>query len=251
MPLPIGSAALNSATKYPSIPTYHRLDPESKGRLTEEPTGFTDRVILTEKVDGTNARIVIGRGGDWVIGEREEFLTARGDRIANPAQQIVSSLSSLDKDGLSPLGDITVYYLEAYGGSIGRSAKQYTSTRALGYRLFDVAVISREILDWPVERVSSWRKRGGQTFLPESELQSVAYQCQIPLTPRLGTVDARALPATLTGMSKWLIEALPSTHVGLDGGGKGQAEGLVLRSPDRSVIAKARIADYRRTLESQ
>lgn len=48
---------LNSATKYPPIPTCHRLDP-SNGMLLPEPVEFAGQVIATEKVDGTNGRIV-------------------------------------------------------------------------------------------------------------------------------------------------------------------------------------------------
>ncbi|MCU1617221.1 MAG: hypothetical protein JWO98_4761, partial [Frankiales bacterium] len=55
---PVDLAALNSATKYPSIPTYHELDPKNGG-LLEIPTAFEGDVVLTEKVDGTNGRIVL------------------------------------------------------------------------------------------------------------------------------------------------------------------------------------------------
>jgi hypothetical protein len=39
--------------------------------------------------------------------------------------------------------------------------------------------------------------------------------------------------------------------VSIDDGGGGWAEGIVLRTPDRSVIAKARFQDYNRTLRRQ
>ena len=42
--------ALNSLTKYPSIPTYHKLDPRN-GSLTDEAVPFTGPVIGTEKID--------------------------------------------------------------------------------------------------------------------------------------------------------------------------------------------------------
>ena len=48
-------------------------------------------------------------------------------------------------------------------------------------------------------------------------------------------------------MHELLTASLPTTLVGLDGT-DGRAEGLVLRAPDRSVIAKARFQDYERTL---
>lgn len=71
-------ARVNSATKYPSILTYHAMG--AKGCLTEdEVTPFADDVILTEKVDGTNGRIVVDSGGDWVSDYRHTLkMIARG-----------------------------------------------------------------------------------------------------------------------------------------------------------------------------
>lgn len=49
---------LNSMTKYPSIPTYHKLN--EKGILTAERNViFDEPVFATEKIDGTNARILL------------------------------------------------------------------------------------------------------------------------------------------------------------------------------------------------
>jgi ATP-dependent RNA circularization protein (DNA/RNA ligase family) len=52
-------------TKYPSIPTYHTLG--DKGILLEETISFDSEVILTEKVDGTNSRIILLPDGTFVI----------------------------------------------------------------------------------------------------------------------------------------------------------------------------------------
>ena len=60
--------ALNSATKYPSIRTYHALG--ERGSLTEEVTGFHGDVVLSEKIDGSNSRIIRLPDGDWLIGSR-------------------------------------------------------------------------------------------------------------------------------------------------------------------------------------
>src|SRR5579859_7282712 len=110
---------LNSATKYPSIVTYHALG--AKGLLTEERTEFHGNVFLTEKVDGTNGRAILTPEGDWFIGSREELLTAKGDRIPNPALGIVAALrSTVERVAGHWAGEgILVYYLEAYGAGIG------------------------------------------------------------------------------------------------------------------------------------
>lgn len=245
--------ALNSLTKYPSIPTYHQLDPRN-GSLLEEVTVFTGEVIGTEKVDGTNARIVLLPDGTYVLGSRENLLYASGDLIGDPAQGIVENLREV-ADGLSPLhasvNAAVVFYLELYGGKIGGQSKQYTTHSTVGWRLFDVAYVKNldERLAWPAERISGWRDNGGQEFAPEWDLEAEARTTGLELTPRLFTVPAAALPTDVEATHGMLGLHLPQTRVALDDSGKGQSEGIVLRAPDRSVIAKARFQDYERTLK--
>ena len=64
----IDLALLNSMTKYPSIPTYHTLDPKN-GALSEPASAFEGDVIGTEKVDGTNSRIILTPDGRYLICE--------------------------------------------------------------------------------------------------------------------------------------------------------------------------------------
>ncbi|GAA1518382.1 hypothetical protein GCM10009827_036930 [Dactylosporangium maewongense] len=239
---------LNSLTKYPSIPTYHTLDPRNGG-LTSPATVFPGDVIATEKVDGTNSRIVLLPDGSYLIGSREELLYAKGDLIGNPALGIVGQLKPVAA-GL-PAGDgIRVYFLELYGGKVGGAARQYTSDSTLfGWRLFDVV----DLPDWSTPlslssaAVSAWREAGGQPFVPESTLAALAAAAGLSLTPRLWHRAGSALPPGIAEMQELLTDSLPATLVGLDGA-PGRAEGIVLRAPDRSVIAKARFQDYERTL---
>ena len=253
-------ARLNSATKYPSILTYHALDPKN-GRLLEEtnlPFGDDTPVVLTEKVDGTNGRVVFLPDGDWFIGSREELLYARGDRIENPALGIVPALLPLAPTLKPAVDEILVFFLEVYGKGIGGNGKQYTGEGHTGYRLFDVAGIEPERLAMTREAISSWREHGGQYFYPESSLRTVSeLHGKLPLTPRLGTVKGGDLPTTLKGMRDFLTRYLLSddgivrTRTALDEAAGGRPEGIVLRTQDRSLIAKARFADYGRTLNPQ
>ncbi|GAB3972881.1 RNA ligase family protein [Plantactinospora veratri] len=242
--------AINSLTKYPSIPTYHSLDPRNGGLLDETVT-FSGPVHLTEKVDGTNGRIVSLPDGSYLIGSREELLYARGDLIGNPALGIVEALRPV-ADRLPPVDRdaVVVHYLEVYGGKVTGASKHYTESRAVGARLFDVVVLDdyAELLEWPVERISSWRESAGQPFLAEPELLARAEAAGLPTVPRLDTVDAAELPTDLEKTHRFLAERLPATTVALDGT-PGRAEGIVLRSRTRSVIAKARFQDYERTLK--
>lgn len=253
---------LNTATKYPSILTYHGLG--EKGGLTEERTtfeGVTGRVVhLYEKVDGTNGRIVFIPGHmtgsedrwDYFIGSRENLLYAKGDRIGDPSQGIVEALKSL-ADRLSGLiprrNGIGVIYLEVYGGKIGAHAKQYTGNGEVGFRMFDQQYLDPEVLTWDREDISTWRESNQQEWMNVLDLQGFSSHYDIPLVPPLGVVDAGVLPTTVEGMNQWLVDALPATHAALDQTGGGKAEGIVLRTADRSVIAKARFQDYERTLK--
>lgn len=241
---------LNSLTKYPSIPTFHTLDAKNGG-LLESSVGFEGPVIGTEKVDGTNARIVSLPDGTYLLGSREELLYAKGDLIGDPAQGIVAALRPL-ADTLAPVAadEIRVHYLEVYGGKITQAAKQYTGERNVGFRLFDVAVVDDYAtkLSWPAAKVSSWREAGGQSYLPEPDLLDAAARDGLDVTPRLFTLDAGELPTEIEKMSRFLAERLPRTLSALDGAAGGQAEGIVLRSADRATVAKARFQDYERTL---
>lgn len=244
-------ARLNSATKYPSIDTYHTLDPKN-GMLLEQWTHFAGEVILTEKVDGTNGRIIVMPDGDFYIGSREELFHARGDRVWATQLGIVDCLYELAYSGNLPSagpGYIRTYYLEVYGGGIGQSYKNYTTSKTTtGYRLFDTSLVSTEILDLDRGRIASWREHGGQQWADESLLDQVSTITDVPLTPRLGTVNAGDLPTDLAGTAHWLGTTLPKTLTALDDSAQGRPEGIVLRSADRTVIAKARVQDYQRTL---
>lgn len=243
--------ALNSLTKYPSIPTYHTLD-AGNGGLLESCVEFAGPVIGTEKIDGTNARVISLPGGDFLLGSREELLYAKGDLIGDPAQGIVAALRAF-ADGLAPVSDdvIRVHYVEVYGGKVTGASKQYTGSRTtVGHRLFDFVVLAdyEAMLAKPRGEISAWRESGGQPFVSEEELVAVAERDGLDLAPRLFTVDPAELPREIDKMRRFLGERLPKTLVALDDQAGGQPEGIVLRSADRSTIAKARFQDYDRTL---
>lgn len=243
-------AKLNSATKYPSIPTLHEIG--DRGNLAETRIEFVGEVVLTEKVDGTSSRIVLMPDGDWLIGSREELLTARGDRVPNQALGIVAALAELaHRLKGEPTDRITVFYLETFGARIGANGKQYSGTGAVGHRMFDLAYIPTHVLDWDREKIAGWRDRGGQPFAAEPVLRRAAEAEGIELTPRLGTIPASDLPTTVEETHDWLAATIPHTLAALDEQGRGQAEGIVLRTPSRSVTAKARFEDYRRTLKNR
>src|SRR5258707_1015756 len=110
----------NSLTKYPSILTYHTLG--DKGVLQDlVQIPFTGRVVGTEKVDGTNARLVFCPDGSVVVGSREDLLWERRDLIGNPSMGIVEAVRDAVRRLYEALCDpmcIAVYYVEVFGRNI-------------------------------------------------------------------------------------------------------------------------------------
>jgi hypothetical protein len=245
---------LNSLTKYPSILTYHGLG--EKGRLTDEILVSFDgesEVIVTEKVDGTNTRIILLSDKGFIIGSREELLYYHGDLLFNPALGIVEALRPTfgewaalanhrqDEDALS------VYFGEVYGGNIGGGAKNYTSEGRTGFRLFDVMSVDNltERLAQTLEQIAHWRDNGGQKFCDEQTFRFVARDFK-PSTPRLKVTSPP--PTAVADVYEWLKEVCSRSQCALDGKALARPEGVVVRTPDRSKIAKIRFEDYERTL---
>lgn len=240
-------ASVNSATKYPSINTYHRLDPLNQGRLSEQHSDMgKGPLIVTEKVDGTNGRIVLLPSGEWVIGSREDFLTAKGDYTFNKALGIVEALRPI-ADRLTPPHDCyRVVFVEVYGHGIN-GGQQYTGSGKVGVRLFDVVEGDLVDLKKSPSALSGWRDRGGQEFLRDPQLSEFAIHSGLDIVPRLGVIDSGELPTTLADTYDFLQRIAPRTKVKLDEYGRGQAEGVVIRTPDRTRIVKLRHQDYART----
>lgn len=261
---------LNSMTKYPSILTYHQLG--ERGKLEENiQVSFDDDedVIITEKVDGTNARIIFfpdkeSRASyDYVIGSREELLHAKGDRIWISTEGIVSTVKSHNIiqnvyrtifNEPWPVANIWVVFGEVFGGSTGQ-AKQYTGNKKTGFRVFDMIMIpwylASDMLfgkNWDRQKISAWRQNGGQEFLKHSNLLNLFDKNEnVKLTPRLYVIKGKYIPKTRKDVLEWL-RYYSKTQCMLDDGAKAKSEGFVIRNEDRSKIAKIRIEDYERTL---
>lgn len=256
----IGLAKLNSLTKYPSILTYHALG--DRGRLRPERNrvfSAAERVIVTEKIDGTNTRIVLfPHTGEYLIGSREEWLHARGDLVSNPALGIVEAVRAIAERCASALAvaegapSVLAVYGEVYGGKVTAASKEYTAGDAgrFGFRVFDawredlesLAVRSEKLTP---EQLAAWREDSKQAWLDEAALAALSETIGVDRTPR---IEASAPPEGVAETFAWLKATLPKTLAPLSEGANGHPEGLVVRANDRSVIAKIRYEDYERTV---
>lgn len=259
-------AALNTATKYPSIPTYHKFG--EKGRLTEElNVTFKGAVIGTEKIDGTNTRIILTPGGPYMIGSREELLYAEGDYIHSPNQGIVDVvqgwvegrqglIADLEDDFcgeeglLSKNRPIIVLYGETFGDRRnGQAWKNYTLDGVGGmFRLFDIVTVPRVVLEWDKSTIAAWRDAQKQSWLSYDQFNQAVDILQAKVAPQVFSIAADEFPTTVKDTLEFMKDRLQQSVVARDFDALRRPEGFVVRTPSGSKIAKLRFEDYEKTL---
>ena len=249
-----GIDKLNTFTKYPSILTYHEIGEKGcliDNRINEEL--YIDDCVLyvTEKIDGTNGRIIIYKN-DYIIGSREKLLYAKGDRFADPALNIAETLKETAERLSNEIDDelFHVIYFEVYGGNITRNSKQYTKNNNFSFRMFDHTTMQlnkmNEILSLHIDQISSWRENGGQNFYNLNDLLDFSKKYKIKLVPIVDFWDAYLLPKNIINTLEW-INRYSESQVGIDFNGK--SEGIIFRAYDRRIIRKVRFEDYERTVK--
>lgn len=252
---------LNSLTKYPSILTFHRM--VDKGNLIDSP--YEDNIndfYATEKIDGTNTRIIIDRN-DVVIGSRENLLYLQNEYFYDTSQGIVEYFLK-NNEKIDELintfrpnllrDDIIVVYGELYGGKIGSGAKNYGSTN--DFSVFDIVKINRNkysqnsinFLDWPIEKISNWREREtddgiiyGQEFLSRSDIEQFDFET-IQLVPLL---DIKFNDVNIDSVFKTLSE-FKQTLSQIDETAKLNPEGVVIKNDKNKKRYKIRFEDYKK-----
>lgn len=241
---------VNSLTKYPSIPTYHAMG--DRGVLKPEvqvafPSGV--ELVGTEKIDGTNGRIIFLPDGNVFIGSREELLYAVGDLFGNTTLGIVRTLRSTAERLKAEWGpQWTTVFCEVYGGDVP-GWKQYTSAdaRASDFRVFDIITMT----DWemqlqrPIEKIAAWRDHGGQSFCSTEALAQICSVSDLRVAPCLFDGEV-PMPVGFDESMEFLKRWAPGSKAQINDG-LGRAEGIVVRTPDRKLIAKLRFEDYERT----
>jgi len=251
---------LNSLTKYPSIPTYHPMG--EKGRLTEECLldPAVDWWSLTEKLDGTNVRIIFTPDGRVLLGSRENLLWSLNDLLYDPALRIVPAL----RDDARRWNDIRlaqsdprygcfVLYGELFGGKIGAACKNYTGSGRVAFSAFDVQFIHPEQVEWlrtkERDELASWREGNNQDWVTVRELDEVCGLLAVERVPHLRQAAAGEVPTGLAETQVFLQGCIQKSQALLDEGAQGRPEGVILRSSDRKRIYKLRFEDYERTLK--
>ncbi len=257
-----GLERINSATKYPSILTYHALG--QKGGMTNElcegksfPSG--EPVEITEKVDGTNSRMVFV-GGDYLIGSREEFVFAKGDRIKNSViiNPVLAGLSDFLQHADVDAGGVIVIFGETYGHKIQEGSKVYCAgSQKQSYRVFDIVRWTLDEFEGlmetvPANALSLWRDAGNQPFVDTDALAVFCDKYNIARTPIIAVLDGREIPTGAPETLAWMEQMIPESKATIDTANAeanqkfGRPEGLVVRTKNRSFIRKLRFEDYRK-----
>lgn len=249
----------NSLTKYPSIMTYHKM---GKGILEEKinmPEQDRDQnVYISEKIDGINMRILI-LNGDYVIGSREEFIYAKGDRAVSPNIKdyigyMISTAEDLIRSKAIKRDVLYCIYGELYGSKIQSAWKRYTSSKdTYGYRIFDVW--DMPVLEFATmydsmtpDAASNWRESNRQPWYDVYALSSFVEATNLDTVPYIKHDSLKNIPEDKEGAFLYLLD-FQKTIIDLDGSKKNctDAEGIVIRTENRDYISKLRFADYAKT----
>lgn len=254
---------LNSATAYPSILTWHKLG--DRGRFINEVNADLQydadkELYVTEKVDGTNTRIVLC-GDDYLIGSRDAFIYAKGDRIKSPdslVRKIIERVIPVAEKCLNEFcaSDdlwIRTIYGEAYGGKILSGSKVYGDSDDLGFRVFDIMKLdSKYVLQSPIQQICYDRDHETFDYAQPSTIQFVCKNSGTDFVPYRAVIKESELPLDIEEAARFLLDYKKSLSLLCDvGNGNqkfGRAEGVVVRSADRKFIRKLRFEDYSKTL---
>lgn len=262
----LGDNKYNSLTKYPSILTYHVMDAGKLQNMLNYPEQDRDLTInISEKIDGTNTRILI-YNNDYVIGSREDWIYAKGDRaITSSLQSIINFMANiaegLIQDRQYKLDNDTLYciYGELYGSKIQKASSRYTTTKdTYGYRIFDMWKMNEaglQQLDSTINdanNASLWRENNSQPWFSDLDLSSFIKTGNSILVsvPQYGKAKLSDIPADIQSTYEYLLQ-YQRTQAELDNSLKKNtdAEGIIIRTKDRGYITKLRFEDYKKTLK--
>ena len=259
-----GLDKVNSLTKYPSILTYHEIYQGSVLETLTNNEQFPSDAILemTEKVDGINSRMIY-LDGDFILGERKKIVFAKDDRINNSSiiSPMLYELSNFIQNGFDDKNEeksmLTVIYGESYGYNIA-SKKQYViNSNKRKYRVFDVIQMPIEevhkILAMDISQIALWRDHMNQPFLDTAKLGDFCKNFAVDRTPIIKEIKGSEIPVDCRETFAWMqsfsksqsVLDIPTEDV-IPNQKYARAEGVILRTKDRSMIRKLRFEDYQK-----
>ena len=189
-------------TEVVGFPTYHKIETlfeRDKSTFVVDPTKLRASVLgtirewdVTEKIDGTNIRVMLSEAGDASFGGRSNAAQIPADLVQYlirtfPKEQLQEHLWLTDPVDV-------VLYGEGYGPGIQKGGGLYRPDKA--FILFDVLVAGRWWLDREaVDEIAG--KLGIETvpYLGRMTLNQIVESVRTPFPSRLGTAMAEGVVA--------------------------------------------------------
>jgi len=250
----------NTLTKFPSIPTFHRLQ---NGVLTDEvavPEVAGKEIVAAEKIDGINLRIAIG-AGTVAIGTRENYIFSSTSSIVCNRHIVEALLSTGVRVIPEPHGkQPVVVYGELFGKKFNGGSVYSKNPKLAGFRVFAVREIGQldteKYLesDVPLGVIAAKRERWelGIRLLGKGATSQTLKSYGVFGAEPVPLLEA---PPLEVGMGleetyQWMNSVVWLTNVPLDDEPmkNRRAEGLVVHVEGTNAVAKLRFADYERAL---
>lgn len=241
----------NSLTKYPSIPTYNKMEKGMLSTIVENYEAMRE-LYITEKIDGTNTRIIIC-GNDYVIGSREEWIYAKGDRViaVSNKKHIEYLIPIADKitSRLSAINDTVLFiYGELYGYKIQKWQNYTNMENDYGFRVFDMFSLPIDELNnmldtMTPDQASSWRDNNNQSWFTVDKLKEVSSVLGLLTVPYIKKDFMKEIGISAAS-ANYFLKAFQETKAQIHNTENNKAEGIVVRTADRKYISKLRFEDY-------
>jgi hypothetical protein len=146
-------------------------------------------------------------------------------------------------------------YGEVYGYKIQDGSKVYCpdGNTDRGFRVFDVWQMPVVELDEylskaTMEQIVYDREHNWQPWLDVDAFERFVVLKMFDVTPRRKIIDSSEMPISAVDTKRWLEDNFQDSHATFDGTSSnqkfGRAEGVVIRTADRSIIRKLRFEDY-------
>ena len=248
----------NSLSKYPSIPTYNKMEKGTLNTIVENYDEMRE-LYITEKIDGTNTRIIVC-GNDYVIGSREEWIYAKGDRVLPIANRkhIEYLIPVADKitSRLSSTSDTVLFiYGELYGYKIQKWQNYTNEENDYGYRVFDMFSLSVDNLNSMLDTMSPdqasvWRDNNNQPWYSVDKLKEVSSALGLLTVPYIKRDFMKEISNDINTVNQFLYRFV-NTRAELHTNDNKKAEGIVVRTFDRSYISKLRFEDYNKYMRKK
>lgn len=187
-----------TVTEYHKIETLFERDDKTfvvdPSKLKSSVLGTIREWDVTEKIDGTNVRVMLSEGGDVSFGGRTDAAQLHAGLIQHLINTFPASRmkDALWREGEAPVS--AVLYGEGYGAGIQKGGGDYRPDKA--FILFDVLVGGKWWLGWDNVRDIA-RKLDIQTvpYLGRMTLDEIVAKVREPFASQIGKAMAEGVVA--------------------------------------------------------